>query len=201
MLLPDHGNTDPDTTIPDANASYSLNSSAHLCEITSLKERTIKAKERGSEINTNIAAPTSKDSIGKYSKEVMPKVYYSHPMAAVDHINIDQISNWEELPGGKLLAHPFGHEVKSAVNHQKIKADLFAAVEEITQLKTIGISSPHSYPSASGMPTVFLIYSMTSQNSTAKYFLNRKYGHYLTSHSVSQHLTQPTLTSSLGSLN
>jgi hypothetical protein len=121
----------------------------------------IAAKERGSKINTNTT--TSKDPIDKYTKkpEKLPKIYYSHPTAALDCIDIDQVGDWENLPDEKLLAHPFGHEVRDIESHQEIKANLFAAVAEITQSDSVAICSPRPCTSSFGTPLVFLIYNIS----------------------------------------
>lgn len=148
---------DPDTTISEANTS--LNTS-QTRTVSSLKDRIIAANERGPKINTN--STVSKDPIDKYTKGgAMPNVYYSHPTPALDFIDIDQVGDWENLPDKKLLAHPFGHEVQSIEFHQEIKANLFAAVVEITQSDTVGICSPRPCASLAGTPTVFLIYNIS----------------------------------------
>lgn len=90
----------------------------------------------------------------------MPSVYYSHPMATINFIDVEQIGNWEDLPEGKLLAHPFRYEAKIFKNHQKIKADLFAAVEEITQSSTVDICFSHPCFLSRGTSMVFLIYNI-----------------------------------------
>jgi hypothetical protein len=91
----------------------------------------------------------------------MPKVHYSHPTAALDFIDINKIVDWEKLPDGKLLAHPFGHEVKRVEHHQEIQANLFAAVVEITQSETVGVCSPGLCNPSLDTPTTFLIYNLS----------------------------------------
>lgn len=151
---------DPDTTISEANTSFSLDTSQNHSMI-SLKNRVLAAKERGTKVNTNSTQATSKDPICKYTKAEMPKVYYSHPTAALDSIDIDQFDDWVNLPDGKLLAHPFGHEVRSPESHQEIKANLYAAIVEITQSETVGVCSPRACPSATSIPITFLIYNIS----------------------------------------
>ena len=149
---------DPDITISEANSSLSLNTSQSR-SVTTLKNRLIAAKERGIKTNTN--STSARDPLNKYTKGNMPDVYYSHPTAALDFIDIDQVGDWENLPDGKLLAHPFGHEVRSSESHQMIKANLFAAIIEITESETIGVCSPRPCASGDGIPTVFLIYNIS----------------------------------------
>ena len=134
------GAFDLDVTISEANTSISLDTSTQNRTATSLKDRIIAAKERGTQVNANNS--TTNDPIDKYTKGNMPEVYYNHPTAALDFIDIDQVGDWEGLPDGKFLAHPFGHEVRSTDNHQEIKANLFAAVIEITQSETVGYAPP-----------------------------------------------------------
>jgi len=88
-------------------------------------------------------------------------VYYSHPTAALNFIDINQVGDWECLPNGKLLTHPFGHKVQNAASHQGIKASLFVAIIEITQSDTVGVCSPHPCPSMTGTPIIFLIYNIS----------------------------------------
>ena len=153
---------DLDTTISEPNTSFSLDTTHQSNVVSSLKERIIAAKEHGTKVNTNNTE--SKDPIDKYTKytkSAKENIYYSHPTAALDHIDVEQVGDWESLPDGKLLAHPFGHEVRSIESHQGIKANLFAAVVEITQSDTVGICSPHPCSPSLGTPTVFLIYNIS----------------------------------------
>ncbi|KAN0104006.1 hypothetical protein V8E52_011407 [Russula decolorans] len=150
--------TPMDITTSEANTSLSLDTSLTRTA-SSLKDRMIAAKEHGTKINTNSAV--SNDPIDKYTKGSMPNVYYSHPTAALDFIDIDQVGDWENLPDGKLLAHPFGHEVRSMVAHQEIKTNLFAAVLEITQSDSVAICAPRPPTSPPGTPSVFLIYNIS----------------------------------------
>lgn len=150
-----------DTTMSEANTSLSLDNPSQT-RTTSLKDRMIATNEWGPKINTNNA--TSKDPINKYTKpkDLLPKIYYSHPTAALDFIDIDQVGDWENLPDGKLLVHPFGHKVRSLKNHQEIKVNIFAAIVEITQSNTVGICSPRPCTLSLGTPIVFLIYNIST---------------------------------------
>ena len=153
---------DLDTTISEPNTSFSLDTTHQSNVVSSLKERIIAAKQHGTKVNTNNTE--SKDPIDKYTKytkSVKENIYYSHLTVALDHIDVEQVGDWESLPDGKLLAHPFGHEVRSIESHQGIKANLFAAVVEITQSDTVGICSPRPCSPSLGTPTVFLIYNIS----------------------------------------
>lgn len=150
---------DHDMSVSEANTSQSLDTPAQSRTTSSLKSRLIVARERGHKINAN--SPVSKDPMDKYTKGKMPGVHYNHPTAALDFIDFDQIDDWETLPDGKLLAHPFGHEVRTIDSHQGIKASIFAAVIDITQSDTVGVCSPRPCPSLKGTPSIFLIYNIS----------------------------------------
>jgi hypothetical protein len=150
---------DLDVTISEANTSTSLDTPPANRTFISLKKRMIAAKARKSLTSTD--NPPTNDPINKYTKGEMPNVFYNHPTAALDFIDIDQIDDWENLPDGKLLAHPFGHEVRNSEAHQGIKARLFAAIVEITQSESVGICSPRPCPSATGTPLIFLVFNIS----------------------------------------
>jgi len=149
---------DLDVSISEANTSTSLDPPPANHTFISLKKRMIAAKACKS--ITNLDNPPANDPINKYTKGDMPNVYYNHPTAALDFIDIDQIDDWENLPDGKLLAHPFGHEVRNIEAHQRIKARLFAAIVEITQSESVGICSLCPCSSATGTPLIFLIFNI-----------------------------------------
>ena len=129
--------------------------------ISSLRDCLLAVKERSPQINANTAMP--KDPIDKYTKQPKKEIgiYYSHPTAAFDNININQVCSWENRPGGKLLAHPFGHEVRTPELQSKIKKKIFAALAKITMSENIGFYAPKPGFSLWEMPTVFLIYNLT----------------------------------------
>ena len=127
-------------------------------------ERLLAAKEH--EKNEMSIAATARDPIEKYTKFTQSdldkcKIYYSHPMAALEHIDVAQVGKWETFPDGKLLAHPFGLDVKTLTNHLGIKIKLFEAVGEITQSNTIGVNAPKPLDHEHGTPIVFLIYNIS----------------------------------------
>jgi hypothetical protein len=129
----------------------------------SLKERLLAAQERGNKVSTNTNTNTAKDPIEKYTPQPAkkPEIHYSHPTAAFDNIDIDQVCSWENLPGVKLLAHPFGHEVRTPELQPDIKMKVFSAIVEITQSNKIGFYAPKRGASPRETPTVFLIYNLT----------------------------------------
>lgn len=133
----------------------------HAANTTTLKERLLAAKEREKKNITSTTA--AKDPFEKYTKGnfAQNKIYHSHLTAALNHIDIDQVGNWESLPDGKLLAYPFGHEVRMLTNHLEIKTKLFEAVREITQSNTVGINAPKPFNQGTRTPVVFLIYNIS----------------------------------------
>ncbi|KAF8494743.1 hypothetical protein F5888DRAFT_1636030 [Russula emetica] len=78
---------------------------------------------------------TPREPIDKYTRATMPTVHDAHPTAPFDHINIDLITEWENYPGGKLLALPFDTDVQDANQHNEIKDKIFTAIAEIAQSK------------------------------------------------------------------
>jgi hypothetical protein len=153
------GAFDLDTIISKANTSLFISSLTQFPTVISLKDRLITVKVYGIKINANSAEMSN--PIDKYTRDTMPNVYYGHLMAALDFIDIDLVGNWENLPDGKLLAHPFEHNVRFMESHPEIKANIFATVVEITQSETVGICSPHLCPSTTGTLIVFLIYNIS----------------------------------------
>lgn len=90
-----------------------------------------------------------------------PEIHYSHPTAVYDNIDIDQVGSWEDRPGGKLLVHPFGHEVRFPELQPDIRRRVFTAIVEITQSNSIGLQAPKPRSSSRENPAVFLIYNLT----------------------------------------
>ena len=80
--------------------------------------------------------------------------------AAFDNIDIDQICTWINCPGGKLLTHPFGHEVRIPDLQPKVKKKVFAAIAEITQSKNLGFYAPKPGASFHKTPTMFMIHNL-----------------------------------------
>ena len=107
---------------------------------------------------------TPRNPIDKYTKGPMPKVHVSDPTAALNHIDLDLLTEWEQVSGEKLLALPFGMEVWELDRHDSIKNQLLSAVAEITQGTSTEVSSP--IPSKDALrdehtPTSFLIYNLS----------------------------------------
>ncbi|KAH8978488.1 hypothetical protein EDB92DRAFT_1956382 [Lactarius akahatsu] len=113
-----------------------------------------------------------RNPIDKYTKppgEGMPLVHTTSPTAALEHIDLDLISAWEQAEGEKLLAHPFDNEARFPELHENIKNRIFTAVAEITGSQTTGVSAPK--PSGEAIrkdrtPTTFLIFNLTLEQKT-----------------------------------
>ncbi len=125
-----------------------------------LWDHLLTTKEHGTKTNTNTTF--TRDPMEKYTRQLKKKleVHYSHPTAVFDNIDIDQVLSWESLLGEKLLAHPFGHEVKDPEAHLEIKKKVFATIAEITQSSMVGFSTPK--PGLTwNTPLVFFVYNLT----------------------------------------
>jgi Zn-dependent M28 family amino/carboxypeptidase len=89
----------------------------------------------------------------------MEVVHYNHPMAVLKNIDLDTIGSWETIPGGKLLAQPFGAYTNRTENHSILKSLIFAAVVEITNAIGVSVCAPRRSPTANRNPTAFLIHN------------------------------------------
>jgi len=169
---PTFNNINLEALLDNTNADMSTTSDQEPANASSLRERLLAARERGNKVNANTNA--TKDPIEKYTKQPAKKIeiHYSHPTAAFDNIDIDQVCSWESRPGGKLLAHPFGHEVRTPELQSEIKRKVFAAIVEITQSNHIGFYAPKPGASPRETPTVFLIYNLTEMQ--RQILLNRE---------------------------
>lgn len=146
----------------DVNMPNTPNPEMTSISNSSLRDRLVAARERRTRVNANTT--TTKDPIDKYTipPENKIEVYYSHPTAAFDNIDIDQICNWENRPGGKLLAHPFGHKVRTPELQQEVKRKVFAAIVEIIRSDKVGFYAPKPGTSPLETPAVFLISNLTN---------------------------------------
>ncbi|KAF8502324.1 hypothetical protein F5888DRAFT_1632241 [Russula emetica] len=147
-------------TLSSTDTSATATTTTHAGPTSSLVKRLLAAKEREKKGTPNVMV---KDPVEKYTKSdfAQNKIYHSHPTAALDHIDIDQVVKWETFPDGKLLAHPFGHEVRTLANHPDIKTKIFDAVGEITQSSTVGVNALKPFNQELGTPIVFLIYNIS----------------------------------------
>ena len=136
-----------------AERTYNTN----LASIRSLVERVPR------DPNTT-GCTTTRDPLDNFTNAVMPKVHDDHPTSLFQFIDLDLISEWELLEGGKLLIIPFGDAPYEPKLHDLIKNRLLFAITEITSSQGIGISAPT--PSAAAIrdskyPSSFLAYNLT----------------------------------------
>ncbi|KAH9164751.1 hypothetical protein EDB89DRAFT_2077685 [Lactarius sanguifluus] len=110
-----------------------------------------------------------RNPIDKYTKspsDGMPLVHSTSPTAALDSIDLDLISFWEQAEGQKLLAIPFDNEARLPELHEDIKNRIFTAVAEITSSQSVGVSAPQPSEEAirrERTPTTFLIYNLSPE--------------------------------------
>ena len=105
-----------------------------------------------------------RNPLNKYTDAIMPKVHTAHPTAVFDHVDHDQVDEWVARPGTKLLAIPFGTEVRSPDRHTNISGRILAAAAEITQSQRLGVAAPKANETATQSnqtPISFLIYNLT----------------------------------------
>ena len=137
----------------------------HHSQPSSLKARLQAAAER---VITNPSTKGSlRNPLDKYTKAIMPHVQDAHPTSAMDYLDLDLAGEWENHPGGKLLAIPFDTEVHDIESHSSIRSRLFAAVADITQSDHVSVSAPKQSTDAIKArrpPSSFLIYNLTDDH-------------------------------------
>jgi hypothetical protein len=94
-----------------------------------VKDRLLEAKEQGNTFGTKMTACIP---LNKYTEATFPLIHYMHPTTIFDHLNVNQVEEWENLPKGKILAQPFGPDARNIGKHPYLKTLLFAAIVEIT---------------------------------------------------------------------
>ena len=132
-------------------------------QTTSLHDRLLAAQERTAIQKPSKAA--TRNPLDKYTNDTMPNVHVADPTTLLNFININLVLEWENYDNGKLLAIPFGNEVKSLENHDNIGGRLLTAASEITQSDRVGVSAPVPSDDATLLkktPTSFLIYNLTT---------------------------------------
>jgi hypothetical protein len=132
----------------------------------SITARLQAAAERNAATATTTNRGPPREPIDKYTCAPMPTVHDAHPTAALEHIDINLVREWEKFPAGKLLALPFESEAQDASLYDSVKGRIFTAVKEITQAQEIGVSAPKRSPDAERMnrtPSTFLIYNLTDE--------------------------------------
>lgn len=158
---------EPMTSTPAANISVDTPATpveadqSFTSQTKSLKNRVLEAEERGGPLGN----PTIRSPLYKYTKAPMPPIHYAHPTAILDHLDVNLIGDWEDLPKGKLLAQPFGPDVRNIEQHPSLKAQLFAAIVEITSSRDVSVSAPKAKANSYRTPFSFLIYNISEEQS------------------------------------
>lgn len=163
---PSAGNHDnPTNLLTTTNADLSF-----AAQPQSLIDRLLEAEERGASFGGN--NPAIRDPLNKYTKGPMPLIHYAHPTAIFDHLDVNLVRNWVNLPKGKLLAQPFGADARTLSMHPQLKSLLFAAIIDITNSHDISVSAPRPKPITYRTPFSFLIYNVSDEH--AQTLLKRK---------------------------
>ena len=134
---------------------------AFAAQTQSAKDRLIEAE--GQQDTAGIFGFNMRVPLDKYTKAEMPLIHYTHPTTIFDHLDVNQVDDWEKLPKGKLLAQPFGPVARDAGKHPLLKSLLFAAIVEITNSHDVSVSAPRPKPNSYRTPFSFLIYNVTEQ--------------------------------------
>ena len=116
-----------------------------------------------------------RNPLDKYTEGPMPDVQDASPTAVFENIDLDCISEWEDINGEKLLAIPFDTPQRDPRWPGAMAGKILTAVAEITQAKEVDICQPRPSEEAEKMrhiPITFLIHGLTSQQ--AETLLERK---------------------------
>ena len=60
---------------------------------------------------------STRSSLDKYIQMDMLLIHYAHPTATLDHLDVNLVGDWENLPKGKLLAQPFDLDATTISKH------------------------------------------------------------------------------------
>jgi len=133
-----------------------------MTQLKSVKNRLLDAKERGGPLDDNYSL-TTRNPLSKYTKGPFPPIHYAHPTAVFDHLDVNTVGEWEDLPNGKTLAQPFSPDARNLNQHPHLKSLLFAAIVEITNSHDVSICTPKAKPNpyTGKTPFSFLIYNLT----------------------------------------
>jgi hypothetical protein len=107
-----------------------------------------------------------RDTLDKYLKVDMPEIHDAHVLALFELVDWKLIVEWDSHPERKLAIVPFGIEINSKEQLRNVKDLIFAAVAEITQSQTLGVSAPTPNEKALSLkryPTTFLVYNLSEE--------------------------------------
>ncbi|KAF8272770.1 hypothetical protein EI94DRAFT_1795771 [Lactarius quietus] len=97
------------------------------------------------------------------------------PTSIFNHIDLAMIKEWDTHSGGKLLAVPFGSDVKILESHNFFCMKILTAVMEIITTQEASVAAPRQSKKAAAKnktPTAFLIYNITVEQ--AEFMLQHK---------------------------
>ncbi|KAI9438029.1 hypothetical protein H4582DRAFT_2076625 [Lactarius indigo] len=117
-------------------------------------------------VNPYVGGTNPRAAIDKFTPGPMPQVQDAHPTSIFEHLDLDLISDWENLQRGKLIAIPFDNEARAANMHEDIKARLMAAISEITKSQSVGVATPRASAEAIAAkrhPSAFLVFNLTAE--------------------------------------
>ena len=131
----------------------------------SVRDWLLDAEERGVPLgNNNNAARTP---LNKYTKGPFPAIHYTHPTTVFNHLDLNLVGDWENLPNSKILAQPLGPDARSIDKHPHLKSILFAAIVEITNSHDISVCALRAKANLYRSPFFFLIYNITEMQAKA----------------------------------
>ena len=105
----------------------------------------------------------------------MPPIQDAGPTSLFNHIDLAILKEWDDRPGGKVLAIPFNMDIKTIETHNLFRSKILTAVTEIITTQEASIAAPKPSTdtvSKSKTPTSFLIYNITQEQAT--FLLERK---------------------------
>jgi hypothetical protein len=137
----------------------------------SVRDRLLEAEERGGPLGNNNSI-TARSPLSKYTNGPFAPIHYAHPTAVFDHLDVNTVGEWENLPNGKILAQPFGPDARIADKHPHIKSLLFAAIVEITSSHDVSVCAPKTKANSYRTPFSFLVFNITEMQ--AKTLLGRR---------------------------
>lgn len=107
------------------------------------------------------------DPLEKYTLGPMPNIHDEDPATLLARIDQVQVHNWLSLPTGKVLARPFGTDVRFRPNHACIAKEIAAATKEITGATKAIVAPPNKNPDISRwekQPITFLIHNISKED-------------------------------------
>jgi hypothetical protein len=108
----------------------------------------------------------ARNPLDKYTPGLLPDVQDASPTAIFKNIDLDCISEWEDIEGKKLLAIPFDTPQCTPEWHSAMAGKILTAVAKITKAQEVDICEPRPSKEATKVrctPIAFLIHCLLSQ--------------------------------------